>query len=157
MYSPSQGFTGLTALSSAKARAAFLGDGVPQPSETTTYPAWVSAVQYATGVATNNPTSGVPAARYPYSIFGPLMNAGVWGKPDVLSADGNYGYYNAPWPVIEDAVRLGAATQAEADAANPDWYQKILNTVQTGEGLLLAVALTYFGLPLVVKGLTGKK
>ena len=158
----------LTVLSTAKARAAYrgawdyraLGDdatGVPQPSETTTYPQWVQAVQYGGGVATNDPRSGAPAARYPFSIFGPQVNAGVWPNPDLLSSDGQYGYYDAPYPVIQDAVRLGAATQEEADAANPDWYQKILNLIHEGEGLLLAAALVYFGLPLVMKGVSSAK
>lgn len=81
------------------------------------YNAWVQLVHSQGGYVTNAPYSGKVAAKFPYTVFGPLVNSHQWPMPDEWSKDGTYGYYYATTALQAEAGSFSVATDAEAKAA----------------------------------------
>lgn len=103
---------------------------------------------------------GVPAAMYPVTFVFPnapdaTLNPAFHRQPDAFSGNGRNVYYIAPMTVLRYAAgdaswfRVATGTQtgmnapqsnpSEPPPPNPDWYNKLLDSLKAGGWILAAL------------------
>ncbi len=89
-----------------------------------TYANWVASVKKAGGTATA--LDGRPVAKYPASVWVPLVNAKKWPLPNTYSKDGQWAYYYAP----ADVAAVDLVTAKDREVKDLPWTDALAQSLK---------------------------
>lgn len=111
------------------------------------YHAWAAQVKRDGGVVVTLPGTTTPAGRFPYTVWGPKVNARVWPLPTTYDKAGKgHGYYVASSAVEQSARALKNAKPSEVPRRNPldvlgEIAGDLKKTAVWGVGIYVAIKL----------------